>query len=80
MIGQSYIPPKFAFGYAQSRWGYKTKQDYREVAREYRKNHIPIDMIYMDIDYMQDFKDFTLNEQNFSDFEEFVKRNENKTI
>ena len=73
LIGQSYIPPKFAFGYAQSRWGYKTKQDYREVAREYRKNHIPIDMIYMDIDYMQDFKDFTLNEQNFSDFEEFVK-------
>ena len=73
LIGQSYIPPKFAFGYAQSRWGYKTKQDYREVAREYRKNHIPIDMIYMDIDYMQDFKDFTLNEQNFSDFDEFVK-------
>lgn len=73
LIGQSYIPPKFAFGYAQSRWGYKTKQDYREVAREYRKNHIPIDMIYMDIDYMQDFKDFTLNEQNFDDFEEFVK-------
>ncbi len=73
LIGRSYIPPKFAFGFAQSRWGYKTKEDYREVAREYRKHHIPIDMIYMDIDYMEDFKDFTFNKQNFSDFDEFVK-------
>ena len=73
LIGKSYIPPKFAFGYAQSRWGYVTKEDYREVVREYQKYHIPLDMIYMDIDYMQDFKDFTLNQQNFNDFTEFVK-------
>ncbi len=73
MIGRSYIPPKFAFGFGQSRWGYKTKEDYRSVAKGYRKNHIPMDMIYMDIDYMQDFKDFTLHEENFKDFPEFVR-------
>ncbi len=73
IIGKSYIPPKFAFGFAQSRWGYRTKEDYREVADGYRDNHIPLDMIYMDIDYMQDFKDFTLNEENFTDFPEFVQ-------
>lgn len=72
-IGRSYIPPKFAFGFGQSRWGYRTKEDYREVANGYRKNHIPIDMIYMDIDYMQDFKDFTLNEEHFPEFPEFVR-------
>ena len=54
MIGRSYIPPKFAFGFGQSRWGYKTADDFREIADGYRKNHIPIDMIYMDIDYMQE--------------------------
>ena len=73
MIGRSYIPPKFAFGFGQSRWGYKTKEDYRKVREGYRKNQIPLDMIYMDIDYMQDYKDFTLNEENFSDFPEFVQ-------
>ena len=31
-------------------------------------------MIYMDIDYMQDFKDFTVNEKNFPDFPDFVKK------
>ena len=73
LTGRSYIPPKFAFGFGQSRWGYKTKEDYRKVAKGYRKNNIPMDMIYMDIDYMQDFKDFTLNEENFDNFPEFVQ-------
>ena len=50
VIGRSYIPPKFAFGFGQSRWGYTTKEDFRKVAAGYRENHIPIDMIYMDID------------------------------
>lgn len=74
LIGRSYIPPKFAFGYGQSRWGYVTKEDFYKVAEGYRKNHIPMDMIYMDIDYMQDYKDFTLNEKNFQDFPEFVQK------
>ena len=65
VIGRSYIPPKFAFGFGQSRWGYTTKEDFRKVAAGYRENHIPIDMIYMDIDYMQSYKDFTLSEENF---------------
>jgi len=72
IIGRSYIPPKFAFGFGQSRWGYKTKEDFLEVAKGYRENHIPIDMIYMDIDYMDGFKDFTISDE-FSDFPAFVK-------
>ena len=33
IIGRSYIPPFWAFGYGQSRWGYKTEQDIREVTK-----------------------------------------------
>ena len=73
VIGRSYIPPKFAFGFGQSRWGYTTKEDFRKVAAGYRENHIPLDMIYMDIDYMDSYKDFTLNPENFPDFPDFVK-------
>ncbi len=80
IIGRSYIPPKFAFGYGQSRWGYRTKEDFREVAAGYRKNQIPLDMIYMDIDYMEGYKDFTLNEENFQDFPEFVKEMKEQNI
>lgn len=80
VIGHSYIPPKFAFGFGQSRWGYTTKEDFRKVAKGYRENHIPIDMIYMDIDYMQDFKDFTVNEKNFPDFQGFVQEMKDQEI
>lgn len=72
IIGKSYIPPKFAFGFGQSRWGYKTAEDFRRVAQNYRKNHLPLDMVYMDIDYMQDYKDFTTNDENFPDFKAYV--------
>jgi predicted aldo/keto reductase-like oxidoreductase len=67
LIGRSYIPPKWAFGLAQSRFGYKTAEDVREVARQYKENDLPLDMICMDIDYMQDYADFTVNKQRFPD-------------
>lgn len=73
LIGRSYIPPRFAFGFGQSRWGYKTMEDFRRVVEGYRRNQIPIDMLYMDIDYMQDYKDFTVQEENFPDFPAFVQ-------
>lgn len=72
IIGKSYIPPKFAFGFGQSRWGYKTADDFRTVVLKHREAHVPIDMLYMDIDYMEDFKDFTVNKENFPDFKAFV--------
>jgi alpha-glucosidase len=36
IIGRSYIPPLWAFGYGQSRWGYKNEADIREVAAKYK--------------------------------------------
>lgn len=80
MIGTSYIAPKYAFGFGQSRWGYKTKEDFVRVAENYRKNHLPIDMIYMDIDYMEEYKDFTVNQEEFGDFSAFVEAMKEKNI
>ena len=67
LIGRSYIPPRWAFGLAQSRWGYKSEEDVREVARQYKEHDLPLDMICMDIEYMQDYADFTVNKERFPD-------------
>lgn len=80
LIGRSYIPPKFAFGYGQSRWGYETEDDFRKVADKHRQNGIPLDMIYMDIDYMERFKDFTVDMDKFPDFPSFVEEMKQKKI
>ena len=72
LIGQSYVPPKWAFGYQQSRWSYKDENEVRELAKTFRDKEIPIDCIYLDIDYMERFKNFTLNNESFPNFEELV--------
>ncbi len=67
LIGRSYLPPKWAMGYIQSRWGYASADDLREVVKNHRDRHIPLDMMSMDIDYMDSFKDFTWNHEAFPD-------------
>ena len=72
LIGRSYIPPKWAFGLAQSRFGYKTEADIRAVAQQYKTHDLPLDMICMDIDYMQGYADFTVNKERFPDLKQLA--------
>ncbi len=72
LIGRSYIPPKWAFGSGQSRWGYKSSDDLREVMNKMKEANIPLDMIYIDIDYMEGYRDFTINSETFKDMNELI--------
>lgn len=65
LTGRSYVPPKWAMGYIQSRWGYDSDRVIRTVVAEHRSRHIPLDGMSMDIDYMDHYKDFTWNKENF---------------
>ena len=79
LIGKSYLPPRWGLGYIQSRWGYATADDLRAVVDGHREKHIPLDTVSMDIDYMEDFKDFTWDKEKFPDLAgltaEFAARN-----
>lgn len=70
-IGPCYLPPLWAFGYCQSRFGYKSEKDIREVLDGHKNAGIPLDSICMDIDYMDRFIDFSVNEKNFPDLKAF---------
>lgn len=80
LVGRSYIAPRWALGYGQSRWGYDCAADIRRVARMHRENNIPLDMIYMDIDYMDGFRNFTVNDKAYPDFPAFVKEMQSQNI
>ena len=71
LTGRSYLPPRWAFGYIQSRWGYASEEEVRHVVAEHRKLHIPLDAVCLDIDYMKDFKNFTWKEEAFPDLKRF---------
>ena len=80
LTGKSYCPPRWAFGYGQSRWGYNTADDVREVVAQYRKREIPLESVYLDIDYMDQYKSFTVKEEAFPDFAEFVQEMKEQNI
>lgn len=80
LVGKSYLAPKWAFGYGQSRWGYMNESDIENVLKGHNENGIPLDMIYLDIDYMKDFKDFTINEERFPNFSQFVSKMKKEEI
>jgi len=71
LTGRSYLPPRWAFGYIQSRWGYAGEEEIRSVAGEHRKKHIPLDAVCLDIDYMSDYKNFTWKPDAFPDLKRF---------
>lgn len=73
LIGKSYVPPLWAFGYGQSRWSYMDEAEVRDVVKNYRDAGMPIDSVYLDIDYMDSYKDFTVDEKRFPDMAGFVK-------
>ena len=72
LVGRSYIPPKWAFGNAQSRWSYMNEDEVRAVVANYRANNMPLDAVVLDIDYMEHYKDFTVDAQRFPRFADFA--------
>ena len=79
-IGRPYIPPRWAFGYGQSRWGYPTSEDVREVARRHEENRFPLDYICLDLPHMDSNMIFTVDWENYPDFEEMVTELKEKGI
>lgn len=71
-IGESYVPPLWAFGYQQSRWSYHNAEAVDNVIKGYDDAQIPLDCVYLDIDYMERYKDFTVSEQAFPRFADYV--------
>lgn len=65
-IGRPALPPLWALGAHQCRWGYEDVDELRDVVEGYRANDIPLDTVWSDIDYMDDKKLFTLDPVNYS--------------
>lgn len=68
LTGTPPLPPRWALGFQQSRYSYETAARVKEVATTYRKLNIPADAIYLDIDYQDRNRPFTVNTTTFPDF------------
>jgi alpha-glucosidase len=73
LTGRTPLPPLFALGYQQCRYSYYPEARVREVAGEFRKRHIPADVIYLDIDYQDKNRPFTIDPERFPHFDGMIK-------
>ena len=67
LTGHMPLPPKWALGNQQSRWSYYPDSMVEEVVRQYRERDLPLDVVHLDIDYMQGYRVFTFDRKRFPD-------------
>lgn len=65
LTGTMEMPPRWALGYQQCRFSYTSETRVKEIADTFRAKMLPCDVIWMDIDYMEGYRVFTFNQQNF---------------
>src|SRR5713226_5497952 len=65
LTGHMSLPPRWAIGHHQCRWSYADEQQVRQVATQLRASNQPCDAIWLDIDYMDGYRDFTWNKAAF---------------
>ncbi|MBI5608123.1 MAG: hypothetical protein HY902_04525 [Deltaproteobacteria bacterium] len=67
LTGRPFLPPRWALGWHQSRWGYPDSAAFVQVAQKYRALQIPCDSLWFDIQKMQGFRSFTWDPAKFAD-------------
>lgn len=73
IVGLPVMPPQWALGFHQSRAGYKSVSELQDVIANYKMHNLPLDGIWSDIDYMEDFKSFYYDIDAYHDLPSFVK-------
>lgn len=72
LVGRTPLAPLWSLGYQQCRYSYYPESRVREIARNFRERKIPADVIYLDIDYQDRYRPFTINRQYFPHFEGMI--------
>ncbi|MBY0547947.1 MAG: hypothetical protein K2W95_11685 [Candidatus Obscuribacterales bacterium] len=72
LTGRCDQPPRWSLGHFQCRWSYPDDQTVRDLAVEFRSRQIPCDTIVLDIDYMDEYRVFTVSGERFPRFNSMV--------
>ena len=66
------MPPYWAWGIHQCRWGYKNTFVFEGLYDNYINKQIPLDAMWLDIDAMNNYEIFTLNQKKFGNLPQVI--------
>jgi alpha-glucosidase len=72
LTGLPPLPPLWSLGFQQSRYSYESEEKLRKIAARLRADKIPADVLYLDIDYQQQYRPFTVDKKQFPHFTDML--------
>jgi alpha-glucosidase len=73
LTGPTPLPPLWSLGFQQSRYSYYPEARVMEIANRLRSDHIPADAIYLDIDFQDHNRPFTVDTTKFPHFSQMIR-------
>ncbi|KAK3872832.1 hypothetical protein Pcinc_022087 [Petrolisthes cinctipes] len=73
VVGFPALPPYWSLGFQLCRYGYKSLNHLKEAVSRTRRNGIPQDVQYADIDHMDRRMDFTVDPENWSGLSAYIR-------
>ena len=67
LTGTTPLPPQWSLGYNQCRWNYVSSEDIRTVQKRFDEETMPLDVLWLDIEYSENHKYLIWDKKTFPD-------------
>jgi len=71
LTGYPPVPPRWTFGYMQSRWGWTNRTYIEGTAKQFLSRKLPIDALIFDVEWYTPIIDYSIPDSGSPDFKDF---------
>ena len=71
LSGMAGVPPRWTFGYLQSRWGWKDRAYIEDTLHQFISRKLPVDAFIFDFEWYTDSPDYLLKPRGLADVHRF---------
>jgi alpha-glucosidase len=71
LTGHAPVPPRWTFGYLQSRWGWANRAYIEDTLAKFQQYNLPVDSFIYDFEWYTPTPDYTLPPTGLPDFKDF---------
>ena len=72
LTGRAPMPPRWALGYQQSKWGYRTEAEMRRIYNLFQQHDLPLSVLTLDGDHLRGYRTLTVDEDRYPNLTEFA--------
>ncbi|MCJ7662275.1 MAG: glycoside hydrolase family 31 protein [Anaerolineales bacterium] len=72
LTGRAPMPPRWALGYQQSKWGYRTQAEMRRIFKLFQHHDLPLSVLTLDGDHLRGYRTLTVDEDRYPNLTGFA--------